>query len=366
MLLPGEQLQSFGHLKQALSRNLLNVPISTAHWLAVATNQRFLFFATTAGGYFDQKPRAEARKEVIFAYDEIARIHGEQRNYGQLVPGGAPQTFSIVPHPRLGPFGGSAFSVDVFKVAEGIDGQHRFATEFLPWLGQQVGAGAFPMSAARQAEIQARFAAEDEKARVRAVEYAARSAASSAAFSRNAPVFLFVLLTIALVGAGGFLLALGIKDMSDTKDTVSRENEELASIEKILEVRKKNKMPPCKVFESGGQCGRCDHGAFFLEHWKKPLEEAKESGWGVYAADLHPDPAYPGQKWYCPTVDAYEAHVKDKKKTIAEIEARSTFYFTKIGAGGGGAIAFLVGGIFGTRWAVRRRKRLLAAPSPNP
>ena len=187
LLGPGEQTHGFAYLKEPTRTSMIGVPEAYDHWLVAATNTRLLLFRTApGGGMFDQNPKAEATDVRSYGYDELATIDGQQAGYHPLVPGGRPQTVRMAPRPQLGAFDGRVFAFDVYNVAEGIDGQERFAKEFLPWLGQQVAAGAFPVTPERQVQFDARIAAAAQRLEeIRAANEAA-AAQRAAWIQRNA------------------------------------------------------------------------------------------------------------------------------------------------------------------------------------
>lgn len=201
LLVGGEQIHGFAYLMEPTRRNLLDVPEAHDHWLAAATNMRLLLFRTMpAVSMFGNSPKAEATDVHTYWYDEIERIHGQVAGYGHLVAGGRPQTFHFTPRPQLGAFDGSVFVFDVFNVADGIDGQERFAKELLPWIAQQVAAGAFPVTPERRAQIDARLAAAAQRREQIRAANEARVAERSAWIQRNALVLRIVGVALILGG----------------------------------------------------------------------------------------------------------------------------------------------------------------------
>lgn len=201
LLVGGEQTHGIGYLMEPTRTNMVGVPEAHEHWLVAATNMRLLLFRTMpAVSMFGNSPKAEATDVHSYPYDEMERIHGQLAGYGHLVAGGRPQTFHFTPRPQLGAFDGKNFVFDIYNVAEGIDGQERFAKEFLPWLAQQVASGAFPVTPERQAQIDARLAAAAQRREQARAADEARVAARSAWIQRNATALRIVGAVLILLG----------------------------------------------------------------------------------------------------------------------------------------------------------------------
>ncbi len=336
LLGPGEQTHGLAYLKQPTRRNLLDVPEAHDHWLVAATNMRLLLFRTApGGGMFDINPKAEARDVQSYWYDEIETMHGKQAGYHQLTPGGSPQSFGIVPRPQLGPFDGRTFAFDAYNVAEGIDGQERFAKEFLPWLAQQVTAGAFPVTPERQAQFDARRAAAAQRMEEMRVANEARSAQQSAWFKRNAPAFLlFALFGLALFGA--FVGANDLKSADSTvemhQQNVGRAKRDLAAVEPRLE-----------ACEAGKDCA-CQT--------EKP--KGSKSDYEVVTSKTTKT------KYYCSPKSYYVDMVKKYEEDLAEAEHKRIPGIVEIVASLVGALLALV--LFFVALAWRKKQLRPAAP----
>ncbi len=205
---PGEQVLGLGHVRQPQRFNRLGVPQLYVHWLAVATSSRLILFRTEAGGMFESAPHPVAKDSLVWPYDEIARVELGTVEGLNVHSGGQALWFRLVPHPLAGPGAGDAIRYDVFPAAEGLDDQRRFVGTFPAWLAQQVAAGAFPMSADKQAQMRARLARqeadlaarrENEHARVRRQEEAIRRALPTAVRVGVALGLLAIFLTSAIV-----------------------------------------------------------------------------------------------------------------------------------------------------------------------
>jgi hypothetical protein len=336
LLSPGEQVHGFGHVKEATRRNLLNVPEVSDHWLVAATNTRLIAFRTpNAGGMFDQKPKPQATDPQSFWYDEVERIHGQKRDYHPLMPGGCPQTFGFVPRPQLGPFDGRVFSFDIYNVAEGIDGQERFAKEFLPWLSQQVAAGAFPVTPEKQAQIDARLAAAAQRMQAQRAANEAAAAKRVAWLKLNGPL----LVAVALFFGAVFGAFVAFNDLSHHRaEDVEKHQADLNKFKKSVD-EYDDKVAACKAGES------CFCGT-------EPPTSGKDSDYDVITVKATK------QKIWCLPKSWYKSTLKDYEKRYREADSERTFaLFEVIGAFVGMALALGLG-VGALLW---RRKKLRAA-----
>lgn len=353
-LLPGERVHAVGHLKEVTSRSILNVPQGVDHWLAVATNLRLILFRTTAGGMFGQKPRGEAREPRVCWYDEIESIRHEARSYGQLVPGGCPTTFYFVPRTQLGPFEGKRFSFDVYRVAEGIDAQDQFATQFLPWLGSQVAAGAFPLAPEKQAQLQERMVAAEAKYQVTAAANREAEARRAAFLKKNAPTMIGGALWLVLFAAAMFLLYAGIHDKGVADFYIQGEEERVRAAEHNLDQHESGALK--RACESASSSCTCKSADKYTEWTTHDPSKAEADGWQVVAEKKNS-----GHKYYCPPRSYYESVLRYAKKDLATREEALGPALLKIV---GGVIAVLVALGVGAAllvWRKRHASRAVAA-----
>lgn len=175
------------HARAPLSFNVLGVPQRYNNLLAVATSARLILFQSDASGMFGARPACEAGASHVWLYDEIARAQRGQVEGLNIHSGGQAYWLSLVPHPQCGPTPGKAARYDFYPLAEGLDDQRRFVSALLPWLEQQINAGAFPMAPAKRAQIEQRVAMEKAAEKVRIREAAERGAALNAAVIRTLP-----------------------------------------------------------------------------------------------------------------------------------------------------------------------------------
>jgi hypothetical protein len=295
-LLPGEQVLGLLHVREPTSFNGFGVPSAYTQWLGVATSTRLVLFRTELSFGGDPEPRADAT--LIWPYDEIARVA-----QGSVEGLTSAKYFTLVPHPTLGPRGGESTRLDVWPTAARLDDHARTAATFPAWLERQVASGAFPLSPAKRAAIEAKQAAE----RAATAERVRRqNQAIDGAIAAAKPHVMPAAVFLTLLGVGivsGMVAAHGF----DTWASASKPYRDplVLSAERNLGDIRAGKRP----FEDGCAydkipgCDQC-------------MQMTSKRGW-LSVKDLA------GADWVCPPVSYYEARLATVRAARAADEKRA-------------------------------------------
>jgi uncharacterized Zn-binding protein involved in type VI secretion len=215
-LVPGEAVLGCALLREPTRFNVLGVPTVYDDFLAVATDRRLVVFQTvTSGLLVSNVAQPVAHSPVVWSYDELASVVLGQVEGIVAHSGGAATTLTLTSIPGFGPTPtgntsqpGRTVRYDVYAAIENVPGQGAFMRSFPTWLKERFEAGAFALTDARRAELEASIPALRNAARVAADRARAASAADGKRLVRGLVTFAIVVAMLIVAGAGA-VMALG-------------------------------------------------------------------------------------------------------------------------------------------------------------
>ena len=244
-------------------------------------------------------------------------------------------------HPALG-VGGDRPQRLYHAVAQFVEvpGHAQFIGQFIPWLAQQVAAGAFPLTPQRQALVQQHEQARHQSRHVAMAQAAAVSAQQAeSAKRRNAK--LGARSTAGLVGRlglvvlGAALLGLAVVAWVGGSNTKAWKTGRIEEVAKAVELdeedvgwSKSGKEPPTDCPDKG------------LADWREALyPDAPKPNWerdkichGCWVFAKEPTGklsknltrvARKGEIWFCPAPDRYQAQLEADKTKLEDMKSSS-------------------------------------------
>ncbi|MCC6526383.1 MAG: hypothetical protein IT373_27295 [Polyangiaceae bacterium] len=368
-LLHGEQILALGSVRQ---RNKAHHSDFRDYevFLVVATNLRLLLlegksadYGRTAGAaplFGDARPRHYPPARVLeWWYQDLASV---QMDSAQL------HTLTCIRltarHPSLGLGDGQVREYYTVNAFEGLPSHPQLHQRFLPWLAQQVTAGAFPLSPARQATVQQHQqaamaqAASGNQRHAMAVQQQQESAARLHAKlgARSWGGFVGVLV---LFGAGVLLLLGGAAAGLSAAGVRSHAAGRVGALESLVELDEQDAAwskagePPPKDCPDKNLKDRREllHPTFSSEDWAR---ETLCHGCRVFASKPSDGKwqrelkrfEQKGELWFCPPAERYREQLeadKGKLKGVRESAASWTGIAVSAGMALLGLVLFAVG-----------------------
>lgn len=339
-LLPGEQILGFMHARVPYRFNGLGVPSAYFQWLGAATSTRLVLFRTELDFLGD--PQAQALDTQVWSYDEIARVA-----LGDVEGLTSATFFTLVPHPMLGPAQGNPGRYDLYPTCKGLDDHARTRAQFPGWLAQQVAAGAFPLSAQKRAEIEAKVAAgraaEQEKIR-----------RQNEAFQRALPHVGRAAVALGPAGIGLFASLVLYKAILHYQEhSAPYQDPAVTAAEHDLAHIKRGRRPDHYVCSSddGAKCESCSDSRYD----KRPGYQTVK--------DIN------GESWRCPPTRYYEGRINEvrsarrakEKEAIEEREGKATTELILAGVSGLGLLGSIAALVGLAIWDAKRRARAAAS-----